>query len=93
MRPHEKRNDEIAVVRHFRHGNIMKSGHLSRVGRSWRFDYDRHTHNDDEPFYKLDQHTMRPGLYVSIMGHDGIQRPFRIASVIPAGNNPAGHRP
>lgn len=88
-----KKERQSCVVRHFQNGNLIKAGHLSRVGRSWRFDYDRHTHGDDEPFYKLDQHTMRPGLYVSIMEHDGIQRPFKITSVIPAGVNPTDHRP
>lgn len=80
------------VVRHLENGNLVKSGRLSRVGRSWRFDYDRHTHADDEPFYKLDQHVMRPGLYVSIVEHDGIQKPFKIVSVVPVGINPADRR-
>lgn len=88
-----KKERENCVVRHFQNGNLIKAGHLSRVGRSWRFDYDRRTHGDDEPFYKLDQHTMRPGLYVSIMEHDGIQRPFKITSVVPVGVNPTDHRP
>jgi len=87
-----KQERENCTVRHIQNGNVVKSGRLTRIGRSWRFDYDRRTHGDDEPFYKLDQHTMRPGLYVSIMEHDGVQRPFKIASVVPAGINPAAHR-
>jgi hypothetical protein len=80
------------VVHHIQDGNIVKSGLLTRTGQSWRFDYDKRTHADDEPFYKLDQHTMRPGLYVSIVEHDGIRKPFKIASVVPLGVNPANRR-
>jgi hypothetical protein len=88
-----RKERQNCLVQHLENGNIVESGRLSRVGRSWRFDYDRRTHADDEPFYKLDQHVMRPGLYVSIVEHDGIQKPFKIVSVVPTGINPADRRP
>ena len=61
-----------------------ETGMLRHVGRGWRFDYDGRRTDDDEPFFKLDRHSLMPGAYVSITEHDGIQRPFKIISVIPA---------
>ena len=71
------------VVRHFEDGAIKASGLLSRVGRGWRFEYGPEGHDDDAPFYRLDRHVMRPGLYVSLREHDGVQRPFKVVSVTP----------
>lgn len=59
----------------------VEHGMLRHVGHGWRFDYDTRSNAGDEPFFKLDRHTLEPGNYVSITEHDGIQRPFRIMSV------------
>jgi len=59
-----------------------KKGKLRHVGHGWRFDYDAGTHDDDEPFFKLDRHKLAPGSYVSITENDGVQRPFRVVSVV-----------
>lgn len=56
-------------------------GMLRHVGRGWRFDYVVGSQEDDEPFFKLDQHAIKPDNYVSITEQDGVQRPFRIVSV------------
>jgi len=42
-----------------------RDGLLRHVGHGWRFDY--HTNDDagDEPFFKLDKHSLSPGAYVS----------------------------
>lgn len=61
-----------------------QTGMLRHVGRGWRFDYNDTIRDDDEPFFKLDRHTLKPGAYVSITEHDGIQRPFKVVSVTPA---------
>ncbi len=61
----------------------VEHGLLRHVGHGWRFDYEARVKNDDEPFFKLDQHAVEPDNYVSITEHDGIQRPFRIMSVEP----------
>lgn len=63
----------------------FESGLLRHVGGGWRFDYATKDDADDEPFFKLDRHALTPGAYVSITEHDGVQRPFRVASVIPIG--------
>lgn len=75
------------LVHHFIDGETVESGRLARVGQGWRFEYGSRAAEDAEPFFKLDQHLMRPGLYVSLIEHDGVRRPFKIASVIPAGKN------
>lgn len=76
---------EDCRVRRFEAGLPDEHGRLRRVGQGWRFDFDPGRSDDDEPLYKLDRHTISPGLYVSITEHDGVQRPFKIVSVSPAG--------
>ena len=71
-------------MRHFWAGQEDKFGFLRHVGQGWRFDYDPSDKEDDEPLFKLDRHTIAPGLYVSVTGQDGVQRPFKIVSVAPA---------
>jgi hypothetical protein len=58
-------------------------GHLRHVGQGWRFDYDATAADDDEPFFKLDQHPIAIGAYVSITEQDGVQRPFKVMTVTP----------
>ena len=88
-----KTQKNACLVHHFVGGETVESGHLARTGRGWRFEYGSRTHEDAEAFFKLDQHLMRPGLYVSLIEHDGVRRPFKIASVTPMGKNPADRRP
>ncbi len=61
----------------------FENGMLRHVGSGWRFDYNAKDDADDEPFFKLDRHALSEGAYVSITEHDGVQRPFRVASVMP----------
>jgi hypothetical protein len=72
------------TVRQFWEGRDDEYGFLRHVGQGWRFDYDPSDREDDEPFFKLDRHVIAPGLYVSVKGHDGVQRPYKIISVSPA---------
>jgi hypothetical protein len=60
-----------------------ETGMLRHVGQGWRFDYKKGDNEDDEPFFKLDRHTLSPGAYVSVTEHDGELRPFRIVYAIP----------
>ena len=79
----KKLKDKCRVVR-FWGDQPEKEGLLRHVGQGWRFDYDRRDDADDEPFFKLDKHVLSPGAYVSITEQDGVQRPFRVRSVVPA---------
>jgi len=78
--------DKCHVVR-FWGDEREEYGKLRHVGHGWRFDYDTARETDDEPFFKLDKHALLPGSYVSITEHDGVQRPFRVLMVTPAGSN------
>jgi hypothetical protein len=69
-------------VRSFCPGRSDRRGMLRHVGRGWRFDYVP-GRGDDEPFFKLDRHVIAPGLYVTITEEDGIQRPFKIVTMVP----------
>ena len=73
-------------VTRFWGGGEPETGLLRHVGKGWRFDYNAGDEADDEPFFKLDRHALVPGAYVSITEHDGVQRPFKVVSVLPAGN-------
>ena len=72
------------TVRSFRPEQPERKGLLRHVGHGWRFDYQPGRREDDEPFFKLDRHVIAPGLYVTIAEDDGVQRPFKIVTVMPA---------
>jgi hypothetical protein len=74
--------DHCGVLR-FWGTDKQERGVLRHVGNGWRFDYDPRDDTDDEPFFKLDRHSLAPGNYVSVTEHDGVQRPFRVVSVTP----------
>ena len=76
---------EQCTVRRFWGNDADQFGKLRHLGHGWRFDYDKTDTDDDEPFFKLDRHALTPGEYVSITEHDGVQRPFRVLMVTPAG--------
>jgi hypothetical protein len=70
------------VVTRFWGDEPERQGKLRHSGNGWRFDYDAKRSDDDEPFFKLDRHKLLPGSYVTITEDDGVQRPFRVVSVI-----------
>lgn len=74
--------DQCRVTR-FWGSEETQVGLLRHVGSGWRFDYNNAETTDDEPFFKLDRHSIMPGAYVSVTEQDGVQRPFRIVSVVP----------
>jgi hypothetical protein len=74
---------KACTVRRFWNGEPDKAGMLRHVGQGWRFDYDPNRSDDDEPFFKLDKHSLSPGAYVSVDEGDGDPLPFKVVSVIP----------
>ncbi len=58
------------------HGKLVHT-----KGRRWIFDYDAARNEDDEPIFRFEDHVFATGSYVSITEHDGVTRPFRVASV------------
>jgi len=72
------------TVRRFAPGEDEERGHLIHTrGRKWVFSY-APGEEDDEPIFRLSDHRFVEGEYISITEHDGITRPFRVASVSPA---------
>jgi hypothetical protein len=76
-----KKVKERCTVRRFWTNEDDETGLLihGRGGR-WMFSY-APGEDDDEPIFKFDRHVLTQGEYVSITEHDGVTRPFRIASV------------
>ncbi len=78
-----RKERERCRVRRFWEGQPDEIGRLvHRRGGSWAFDYNPASGSDDEPGFKFDRHHFIPGEYVSITEHDGVQRTFRIKSVL-----------
>lgn len=74
---------EHCGVRCFRPSQSDRKGMLRHVGHGWKFDYCPERTGHDEPIFRLDRHIIAPGLYISITEEDGVQRPFKIATVTP----------
>jgi hypothetical protein len=73
---------DLCTVRRFWNGKEEERGLLIHTaGRRWAFSYVPGDDADDEPIFRLDSHVFRPGEYLSITEHDGIERTFRVASV------------
>ncbi len=72
-------------VKRFWQGEPYELGHLVRKpGGSWAFHYDVHgDENDDETGYRLGNHIIRSGDYISIREHDEEMHTFKIVSVTP----------
>lgn len=72
------------VVRRFWENTADEHGGLVHHRAGWAFSY-RPGEDDDEPIFRFDKHHFKVGEYVSITEHDGVQRPFRVVDVRPAG--------
>jgi hypothetical protein len=72
---------QLCTMRHFApgvedvHGELIYRGH-----GEWAFSY-KPGDSDDEVIYRLAKHRLREGEYVSVTEHDGVSRPFKIASI------------
>lgn len=78
------KDKELCTVRKFEddleeeHGVLI---HDSSAG--WAFSYVPNREDDDEPVFKLGNHVLKPGEYVSITEHDEVQRTFIVKQVDP----------
>jgi hypothetical protein len=78
----EARSD--CTVRRFWAGDDDEHGHLvHHRGHNWAFHYAGMAEDDEEPIFRFDRHRFVVGEYVSITEHDGVQRTFRVAEVVP----------
>jgi len=71
------------VVRRFWQGEPTRRGVLRHAGHSWFVDYDLKSEGDEEPLFKLEDHKVQQGEYLSITEQDGETRTFLITSVSP----------
>jgi hypothetical protein len=72
------------TVRRFWPGEDDERGHLvHHRGHHWAFHYAGMPEADEEPIFRFDRHRFVVGEYVSITEHDGVQRTFRVAEVVP----------
>jgi hypothetical protein len=76
-----RRERDQCRVRRFWQNEPDEEGFFAHRGSGWRFDYDRHRRDDDEPLFKLDRHVIRQGEYLSVTEHDGVLRTFRVVNV------------
>jgi len=89
-----RKHQDACHVRRFWAGEADQHGMLRHRaggagGSTWFIDYDASRDDDDEPGYRLGDHVMRPGEYVSIKDDDGEMHTFQITSVENAADTPA----
>jgi hypothetical protein len=70
-------------VRRFWAGQPDDVGHLvhrsgGAGGATWAFDYDETTLDDDEAGFRLGEHVMAPGEYVSVRDDDEVWHTFKV---------------
>ena len=75
---------EACSVLRFWDGEPDEHGALiHRRDGKWAFSY-APGDDDDEPIFRFDKHQFAVGEYMTVTEHDGVARPFRIASIKPA---------
>lgn len=72
---------ELCTVRRIEKGAEVEAGLLvlNRSGK-WVFSY-APGEEDDETLFRLANHSFKPGDYVSVTEHDGVERTFKVTSV------------
>lgn len=69
------------TVRRFWGEEDAEEGYLVHTRHNaWAFSY-APGEEDDEPFFRFEDHAFKVGEYVSLTGHDGEIHPFRVVSV------------
>ena len=72
------------VARRFAPDEDPEEGHLVRHGQGWAFDYEGETAGDDEPVYRLGEHSFGLGDYVTVTDHGGRRLTYKVTEVSPA---------
>ena len=73
---------QLCTVRRLEKGHEVEHGLLILNSRGqWVFSYTQGD-EDDETLFRLSDHRFHPGEYISITEHDGVQRTFKVASVV-----------
>jgi hypothetical protein len=69
------------VVRRFAPDEDPAEGRLARRGQVWFFDYDAEDTGDEEPVYRLGEHSFTVGDYVTITDHDHRRLTYKVTEV------------
>ncbi|MEQ9448889.1 MAG: hypothetical protein RLN70_08275 [Rhodospirillaceae bacterium] len=78
---HWPEQKELCTVRRFEQGEDAERGLLIHTsGGNWMFSY-APGDDDDEALFRFSSHTFKPGEYISVTEHDGVQRTFKVVSV------------
>lgn len=89
-----RRHKEACAVIRFKPGEERDAdGRLTHRGGKWFFHYDEAREGDDEPLYRLGDHSLELGGYVTIRESDGHDRTYRVAQHLPVYEHAAGLPP
>jgi hypothetical protein len=76
--------DDCSVIR-FKPGDERDAdGKLTHRGSHWFIHYDEAREGDDEPVYRLGDHTLALGSYITIHESDGRDLTYRVVQHLPA---------
>jgi hypothetical protein len=71
---------ETCTVVRFKPGEERDAdGRLTHRGGHWAFHYDEKQEGDDEPLYRLGDHQLAVGSYVTVAESDGRTQTYRVA--------------
>lgn len=75
---------DVCTVVRFKPGDEKDAdGRLSHNGANWFFHYDEAREGDDEPVYRLGEHRLAMGDYVTIHESDGQSLTYRVSQRMP----------
>jgi hypothetical protein len=74
-------------VHRFAPGTPGEDGHLRHRGKTWYFDYLSDETSDDEPLYRLGEHSFRIGDYVTVSDETGRHLTYQVSEVHPTCSN------
>ncbi|WP_019961273.1 hypothetical protein [Woodsholea maritima] len=77
------RREDCTVVRFSPDADEKADGWLTHRGSNWYFHYDEDREGPDEPVYKLGDHTLRLGDYITIHEADGDDLVHKITEATP----------
>ena len=80
----QKHKDHCTVIRFKPGAERDADGLLTHRGSNWYFHYDEPQEGDDEPVYRLGDHSLALGSYVTIHENDGQTLTYRVAQHTPA---------
>jgi hypothetical protein len=89
-----RENRSACTVERFKPGEERDAiGLLEHRGSHWFFDYEDSRDDDDEPVYRLGDHRLAVGEYITIHENDGATLTYRVAQSSPLQRPAANYSP